>query len=250
LYGEVGLAVRLAFVAELRLLGVVATTRPGERAREAIGVGDLDVGVRLQLLDEEVACAVEARLGIPTGNADAAQPLGTGDLRGEFVLSIGRVWERVPVFLVAELGARIRSSGTQRAQAAGRDASMVDPLEPTAAAARVTIDYASELVYRLELGYLWRVRGHERLRITPRLSLDGRHGLSAPTPLPIDPVAPASLRLLRLGAALGFSVALLSRERASFSTGEVHVGLGGGAFVWGEGLPAAGEVSLWLGLSR
>jgi hypothetical protein len=193
---------------------------------------------------------VDARLGIPTGSSDAAQPLGTGDLRGEFVLSIGRVWERVPVFFVAELGMRIRSSGTQRAQAAGREPSAADPLEPTAAAARVNIDYASELVYRLELGYLWHVRGHERLRMTPRLALDGRHGLSAPVSLPIDPVAPASVRLLRLGAALSLGIALMSHGRVVHGSGEVYVGIGGGAFVWGEGLPAAGEASVWLGFSR
>jgi hypothetical protein len=245
IYGEIGLATRLAIVVELDALSVVAMPRAGHSARRAVGLGDLAAGFRLQLLDEEVACAIDARLGIPTGSADDPQPLGTGDLRGEFVLSVGRVFERVPIVVAVELGARLRSSGTQRAQAAGRTATLVDPLDPSSLA-KVRIDYSSELVYGLWIGWLGRIG--ERVRITPRVTVDGRHGFSAPEALPIDPVAPASMRLLRLGAQIAVAVAL--RGRRPQPAASVHVGLGGGAFVWGQGLPAAGELSLALGFSR
>jgi len=241
-YAEIGLATRLALVADLVLLDMISMPREGGRARAATGVGDLDAGVRLQLFDEEVACALQVTLGIPTGHADEAQPLGTGDLRGQLVLSFGKIWERTPIFFTAELGARIRSSGTQRSLAAG-----LPPTDPLSApdTTRSTINYASELLYGLELGYLWRVS--ERVRITPRLTLDGRHGLTAPVVLAIDPVAPTSVRLLRLGASIGVGRELRSRGKAVARL-ELHVG--GGAFVWGQGLPAAGEVTVAVGLSR
>jgi hypothetical protein len=245
LYAEIGLATRLAITAEMTVLSVIAQPRGGHLARKAVGAGDLTAGIRLQLLDEEVTCAIDARLGIPTGSADAQLPLGTGDLRGEMILSFGRVWDHVPIFLVAELGARIRSSGTQRAQAAGRPAD-VDPLSANPTDARVTLDYASEIVYGLALGYIAKVR--ERIRLQPRISVDGRHGLSAPQPLPIDPIAPASMRLVRLGAALGVSIDLPQRHRRA--SGRVDVSVTGGAFVWGEGLPAAGDFGLALAFAR
>src|SRR5262249_43207229 len=69
LYGEIGLATRLALIVELDALGVVVTPRAGHSARGAVGLGDLAAGFRLQLLDEEVACAIDARLGIPTGSS-------------------------------------------------------------------------------------------------------------------------------------------------------------------------------------
>jgi hypothetical protein len=261
LYGEVGLATRLALVTQLTVLRAIATPRAGETARDAAGIGDLLAGFRLQLLDEEVSCALDARLGIPTGAADAPQPLGTGDLRGEVMLSVGRMGERLPIFFVIELGARLRASGTQRAQAAGRAAPGTDPLSPLTPGERVEIDYASEILYGGELGYV--VRAGERLRITSRIALDGRHGLTAPASLPIDPVAPSSVRLVRLGASLSIG-AVLGRRRPTAGQAmtqpmtqpitqpitQIDVRLGGGGFVWGEGIPAAGELSLALGVSR
>lgn len=247
-YSEIGLATRLALVADLTLLDTISTPRAGRAARAATGVGDLSTGLRVQLLDEEVACSLSVTLGIPTGRSDEAQPLGSGDLRGEVVLSFGKIWERTPVFFAAELGARLRSSGTQRTLAAGL--APVDALGAPADA-RSTINYASELLYAVELGYLWSLG--ERLRLTPRVMLEGRHGLSAPLPLTIDPVAPTSMRFVRIGAALGFGVPLGSRRdarQAEKVKARLEVQVGGGAFVWGQGLPAAGELAIALGLSR
>jgi len=244
LYTEVGLATRLALVADLVMVRSLVMPRPGEQAREALGTGDLRAGLRLLLLDEEVSCALEAKLVVPTGASDGALPLGPGDLRGEAVLSIGHVWDRLPFFIVVELGARLRSSGEQRAPRTG-----------LRAAPSVLVDYASELSYALELGYLAKLG--PRFRITPRVSLDGRHGFTsvgaaAPASSDIDPVAPASVRLLRASASLGFGVLMPRRSGSPAAIGpmRVEVSLQGGGFLWGQGLPAVGELALAVGLSR
>jgi hypothetical protein len=241
LHAEVGIATRLAFIASFTLLRDVDLTRPAERGSHALGIGDLDAGFRVQLLDEEVACALEATLGIPTGRADGAQPLGTGDLRGQVLLSIGHIGQRVPFYVAVDLGAQLRSSAKQSALAAGT------PMPGVIGASTFDIDYASELVYAFELGYIARLG--ERLRLFSRVTLDGRWGLTTPPTLPIDPIEPESLRFLRLGAGLGLEIAPRSRS-AMRSPLRVLVQLSGGAFVWGEGLPAAGDVSFALGISR
>ena len=243
LYTEIGLATRLAVVADLVLLRSITLPRGGQSTASTIGVGDLRAGLRVKLLDEEVSCALEARLGVPTGKSDGAQPLGPGDLRGELALSFGHVWDRVPVFLAGELGARVRSSGTQR----------LPPQQvPTAGApTRVTVDYASELTYGADLGYV--ARAGERLRVVPRVGLEGRHGLRAPTTAApasvlVDPLQPASVRLLRVSASLGFDLVL--RARAASTPAHLELAISGGAFVWGQGIPAAADIALSLGLSR
>jgi hypothetical protein len=241
LYAEVGIATRLAFVARFTLLRDVDLTRPAERGSHALGLGDLDAGFRVQLLDEEVACALEATLGIPTGRADGAQPLGSGDLRGQVLLSIGHIGQHLPFYVVIDLGAQLRSSARQSALAAGVS------MPGGVGASTVSIDYASELVYALELGYVARLG--ERLRLFSRVTLDGRYGLTAPPVLPIDPIAPESMRFVRVGAGLGLEIAPRSKA-ASRSPLRMLVQVSGGAFVWGEGLPAAGDVSVALGISR
>jgi hypothetical protein len=233
LYGEVGIATRLAVVADFQPLHSLRLARGGSDVT-AVGTGDLDAGLKLLLFDEEVTCSLQATLGIPTGRSDAALPLGTGDLRGAFVLSIGHVWDRVPLFFSVDLGAIVRSSGDQRVNGV-----------------TTTIDYASELVYAGELGYLAKLS--ERVRLTPRVRLDGQHGVRKPTtPVPSDlidaPIAPESVRFVRVTAGIGVDVALSSRARGPVT--HLLVDATGGAFVWGEGLPAAGQVSLGFGLKR
>lgn len=245
LYAEVGLATRLAVLARFTMLHAVALPRAGEPSSGAVGVGDLDAGFRLQLLDEEVTCALEATLGIPTGPSGGRQPLGTGDLRGQALLSIGHVGQRRPFYVVLDLGAQLRSSGHQSALASGQLGGLAPgvPLN----GATVTLDYASELVYALELGYIARLG--ERTRLFSHVSLDGRYGLRAPAVLLIDPISPVSTRFVRLGAGLGLEVTPRRRPRDGVPLRLLIQG-GGGAFVWGEGLPAAGDLSLALGLSR
>ena len=237
LYGEVGLATRLAVVADLAVLRSVTLARDGTSNLSAVGVGDLHAGLRLVLLDEEVTCAIEARLGIPTGRSDGAVPLGPGDLRGELVLHLGHVWERVPFFVQLALGAELRSSGTQRI-----DVSVV----PQGASRTVSVDYAPALVYAAEVGYLARTTGG-RVRFSPVVRIDGQHGTrapsaNAPASADVDPVAPASMRYLRVSAQVSAELRP-SRRRPD----AVIVSAGGGAFVWGQGLPAAAQVSLALG---
>lgn len=240
LYAELGLATRLALIADFAVLRSVSLTRPDERARSGLGLGDLRAGLRLVLLDEEVSCAIDAKLAIPTARSDGEVPLGPGDLRGEFTLSAGKTWDRIPFVVVVEVGARLRTSGKQRLAATSAF------MTPTA----IELDYASELTYALGLGYSARVG--ERLQLSPRISLDGRHGFSAPNDsapaLPfVDPLHPRSVRVLRLGASLGFGISLGGAGR---QLRRIDVQVGGGAFVWGEGLPAAGEATLAVGLVR
>ncbi len=241
LYAEIGLATRLALITDFVLLRSLTMPIANEAARSALGLGDLQAGLRLLLVDEEVSCALEAKLGIPTGRSDGALPLGPGDLRGEFSLSIGHAWEKLPFFLFAELGARLRSSGTQQLPA----------MNAFTAPTKVSIDYASELSYALQLGYAARLG--DRFQLVPRATLDGRHGLSAVTDLPpagplVDPIHPRSVRMLRVGASLSLGVWLRGARPRRLE--RVDVQLGGGAFVWGQGLPAVGEVSLAIGLVR
>ena len=234
IYAEVGLATRLALVADFALARSVTVEREGTRDLSSTGIGDLHAGLRLVLLDEEVTCAVEARLGIPTGRSDGAVPLGTGDLRGELSLHLGHVWERVPFFLQVALGAELRGSGTQRVESPGLTSSVHE----------ASVDYASGLVYAAEVGYLARIGA--RLRLSPVVRVDGLYGTRRPSTeepasLYVDPVAPASLRYVRLSVQLSAEIATAQRERGR---GAVIVSVGGGAFVWGEGLPAAGQLAL------
>lgn len=245
-YGEVGVATRLAVLAGFQLLrGLsLAPESPGSGAgTTALGIGDLDAGLRLLLFDEEVTCSLQATLGIPTGRSDASLPLGTGDLRGAFVLSVGRVGARVPLFFSVDLGGNIRGSGRQRAMGLVGDGTTV------------TIDYASELLYAGELGYLVsREPRGRRVRLSPRVRLDGRYGTRAPTTptaaaLVEAPIAPESVRFVRLSAALGVEIAVGRPSRSTPITSLI-IDLSGGAFVWGEGLPAAGQASLAFGIKR
>ena len=238
LYGEVGLATRLAVVADLAVVRSVTLARDGAGNLSAVGPGDLHVGLRLVVLDEEVTCALEARLGVATGRSAGPVPLGPGDLRGDLVLHLGRVWERVPLFVQLALGAELRSSGTQR----------IDGPTLGGASHTVSVDYAPGLVYAAELGYLARLG--ERLRLSPVVRVDGQHGTHAPTTsapasMEVDPVAPASLRFLRVTAQLSVEVRVSARRRDA-----LVFSVGGGAFVWGQGLPAAGQVALALGHRR
>ena len=240
LYGEVGLATRLALIADFSLAHAVTVEREGTRDLSSAGIGDADVGLRLVLLDEEVSCAVEARLGIPTGRSDGEVPLGSGDLRGEFTLHLGRVWEHVPFFVQVALGAELRGSGTQRVESPGL----------TSSVHATHVDYASGLVYAAEVGYVARVG--ERLRLSPALRVDGLYGsrrpsTEEPASLYVDPVTPASLRYVRLSVQLSAEFSTAQRTRGR---GAVIVSLGGGAFVWGQGLPAAGQLTLALGYKR
>ncbi|MEO6951003.1 MAG: hypothetical protein ABI321_04245 [Polyangia bacterium] len=237
-YGEIGLATRLAVVVDFTLVRSVTVERQDTRALSSVGVGDLHAGLRLVLLDEEVSCAIEAKLGIPTGRSDGEVPLGTGDLRGELTLHLGHVWERVPFFVQVALGAELRGSGTQRVESPSFMSSVHD----------VNVDYASELVYAAEVGYLARIG--ERVRLSPSIRVDGVYGTRKPTTdepasLEVDPIAPASMRYLRLTAQLAAEIRPSPKK-----PGAVVVGLGGGAFVWGQGLPAEGQVTLALGYKR
>src|SRR6185369_7131511 len=84
----------------------------GAPDRDAVGIGDLKLGGKLLLFDDEVTAALLVALTAPTGSSTGAIPLGQGDLRTDFMLLLGKAFLRPDLYLSAEVGFQLRSAAT------------------------------------------------------------------------------------------------------------------------------------------
>ena len=107
LYVEYGLRERLTLVTQVNV-GVL-TDEDAFVRMETTGIGDLDVGLKYQLVDSPLVVSPMLSLKIPTGYDDAYDPaLGTGKLDAEGQLLVSRSLYPLPLYAGVEVGYRLR----------------------------------------------------------------------------------------------------------------------------------------------
>jgi hypothetical protein len=222
LYVEVGLAARLSLLADFRFFN--ASWEPaGNLSRQASGLSDLFLGAKLLLFDDELSAALQCGLWAPIGSATGQLPLGPGDVRGDFMLLIGKLFEHPSLFISAELGVELRSS-----------AKVADPSGMT-----FTQQYSHQLRYAAAAGYSWLARRRALQTLVIALKLEGAYALDAATEDGLGLLEPRAGTYLKLGPELTWVIAY-----------GVQLALGGHTFVAGRALPALSEIALALGWSH
>jgi hypothetical protein len=92
---------------------------------------------------DPLAAAIEAKMTFPTastGSASSPLPNGTGDLRGELRLAVGKQLPYVPIYVAGEFGFVLRGTGS------------VYDLNSLTADHKTLVPYAPELVVHGEVG--------------------------------------------------------------------------------------------------
>jgi hypothetical protein len=210
LYGELGFGTRLSLVVDFAALSAIVQPVTGEDARSAVGVSDLYLAGKLLLFDDELTATLLAGVTVPTGALTTAVPLGPGDVRGDLILEVGKIFERPAIFLSADVGFRLRG-----------------------------MDYSHQLVYAAQAGWTWRAARRGLRALTLVVKLEGRYALATPVEDGLGLLTPQSERFTKLGgevvAALGRGVALT---------------VGGHYFVAGQTMPAFGEAALAISYAR
>lgn len=217
LYGELGVATRLAALVELVGVRAVWQPLPDGSSRGAVGASALTLGAKLLLFDDQVTAALIGRVIVPLGATDGPVPLDAGDLRADLVLSVGKLFEERPFFVAGELGVRLNSS-----------ADVTDPVLNKL----VTIDYAPEILFAAQAGYTFLVRRRGLERAVVMVQLEGRYGTAAPVEDGRGSLTPPSARFIKVGPMLAW---------APLRHFEIH--LGASVFAWGRGLPMMIETS-------
>src|SRR5688572_26671864 len=225
LYFELGLGARLALFLDWLALDYVVQVASSRPDRSAFGVSDLRLGAKLLLFDDELTATLQAAVVAPTGSPTTAVPLGPGDVRAEFTLLVGKIFDRPRLHLAAELGVRVRSSAT-----------IADPSRPGALIVR---QYSHELVYRLTVGYtrLFARRGVSSLVFAARV--EGGYAFLRPTEDGLGILVPEAASYTKLGPEITW---------APYPSWQVS--LGGHYFVAGRAIPAMGELALGLAYLR
>jgi hypothetical protein len=210
LYAELGLGARLSLLVDFAALSAIVQPVGGEPDRRAVGVSDLYLGGKVLLFDDEVTASLQAAVAVPTGALTAAVPLGSGDVRGDLILLVGKIFDRPAIFVSAEVGLRLRG-----------------------------MDYSHQLLYAAQVGWTWRAgrRGLRALTVAARL--EGRYALATPVEDGLGILTPRSERFTKLGADLVF---LLGRG--------VALGVGGHGFVAAQSMPAFGEAAVSVSYAR
>lgn len=212
LYAELGLASRLSVLLDFYALSAI--WQPFDDApaysKSAVGVSDLFLGAKLLLFDEEITASILAAVTVPTGALTATLPLGPGDVRGDFVLQVGKIFERPSIFVTADFGARLRG-----------------------------MSYSHELIYAAQVGWTWHAHRRALHALTVSLKLEGRYALGAAVEDGLGVLNPQSGQYTKLGPEVGFSVG------RGFT-----LSAGGHYFVAGRSMPAFGEVALALTYAR
>jgi hypothetical protein len=223
--GEVGVASRLALTLDF-LAFRAAWQRMGEAGnRSSLGVSDLALGAKLLLFDDEVTATLQVNVTFPTGSATSSVPLGPGDTRADFLVLVGKVFERVPLFASAEAGVSLRSA-----------AQVTDPLVP---GTTKTIEYSSQIIYGATVGYTFVTKGRRPDRITFMARAEGRYSLGRATDDGVDSFTPVSPTLLKLGPTIAW-----------MPIPSLEIDLGGAYFVLGRTVPAFGEAVLGIVFRR
>ena len=222
LSGELGLAQRLSVVLDLLALDAVVQPISGRADRTVVGVSDLRLGGKLLLFDDELTAAIEVALTIPTGSAARPLPLGPGDLRTDFVLHVGKTFRRPDLYLLAEVGFRLRSA-----------AEVANPMVPGTTA---QVSYAHEIRYGAQAGTTWR-KGRPGLRwLGAALRIEGSYALASAVEDGLGILNPIAGSYCKLGPEVTWSPLL-----------GLLFGVGGGYFVAGREMPAMGEA--WLSVT-
>jgi hypothetical protein len=222
LYVEVGMASRLSLFADFRFLSAIWQPA-GNLSRSRVGVSDLFLGAKLILFDDEITAAIVCGLWAPIGSSTGAPPLGPGDLRGDFLLAIGKLFEHPSLFVSAELGVRVRGS-----------AKVTDPT-----GASITQQYSHQLLYAATGGYSWYANRRALEKLVIAVKLEGAYAVDAPVDDGYGMLEPKAGSYLKLGPELTWGIAR-----------GVQLSLAGSTFVVGRALPEMSEVALALGWSH
>lgn len=224
LFVEVGMAARLSLLADFRFLSAIWQPA-GAATRQVVGVSDLFLGAKLVLFDDELTASLLCGVVAPIGSTNQAIPLGTGDLRGDFMLQIGKLFEHPSLFISAELGVRVRGS-----------AEVADPLRP---GAFVENQYSHELRYAADLGYSWQAHRRALEALIISIKLEGSYAFDAPIEDGLGLLDARAGSYVKLGPEL-----IWAMPRG------VRLSLGGNTFIAGKSLPAMTEIALGLGYAR
>jgi hypothetical protein len=225
LYAEVGVAQRLSVLTAFGALDAVTQPIRGAQARSAVGVGDLLLGGKLLLFDDEITAALQVAVIAPTGSATGELPLGPGDLRADFLLLLGRAFYRPNLYLACEIGARLRGTSV-----------IADPTQP-GQLTRVT--YAHEVRYAAQAGYTWTFERRALRSLGVVAKLEGSYALGPATDDGLGLLNPLAGAFFKLGPELRWS----PERRLALS-------LGGHYFVAGRAMPAFAEVAVAIGYAR
>jgi hypothetical protein len=219
LYFEVGMAARLSLLLDWRFLSALWQVPQPSR----VGVSDLFLGAKLILFDDEVSAAIQCGLWVPAGASTGSLPLGPGDLRGDFMLLLGKIFDRPSIFISAELGVRVRGSAKVSDQNGGT----------------IQRQYSHEIRYAAAAGYTWQARRRGLAFLGISVKLEGAYAVDSPVDDPLGPLEPQAGTYLKLGPQVTWGIGR-----------GVQLSLEGNTFVVGRALPAMSEVALALGWSH
>jgi hypothetical protein len=225
LYAEVGLARRLSVLLDFILLDYVAQPLPGRPARSSTGVSDLQLGGKLLLFDDELTAALLVALTAPTGSSTTAVPLGPGDLRTDFRLLLGKLFDRPSLYLSAEIGLCLRGSAV-----------VTDPQAP---GLTLRVQYSHALRFAAAVGGRLRLPRAPSHALNLAAKLEGAYAFDGAVEDGLGLLTPQAGTYVKLGPEVGWS----------FPRG-VQLFLGGHYFVAGRTMPAFAELALSLGFSR
>jgi hypothetical protein len=225
LYLELGLASRLAVIADFHALSAIVEPVAVAPSRSAVGASDLWLASKLLLFDDEIAAALEVAMTVPLGRATAAIPLGQGDFSTDFVLLLGKLFERPSLFFSVEAGLRLRSY-----------AEVADPNQP---GRTLTQEFAHQIRFAGSAGWQWLARKRGLAALLVSAKFEGAYALAAPVEDGLGLLDPRAPSYFKLGPELGYTPV----RGLSFVLGAHY-------FVAARSLPAMAEIALGLGVNR
>jgi hypothetical protein len=166
IYVEYGVLSRLTLTMNWQFARGLSYANPGgDVPYQATHVGDLDLGGRITVFDDELTLALYLGVGVPSGATGTNIPIGQGDVRTDFRVLVGKVIERWRIYVAGELGIRFRGSAT------------IHDFNATPGYRR-NVDYSDEIVYGIEAGYFWKTRRRGLQQILLGLKAYGKYSTS------------------------------------------------------------------------
>jgi hypothetical protein len=167
-YFEYGLLSRFTVFGDIPFLTSMRQKNPGgDRKYSVNGVGDITLGGRFALVTDPFALALELRLGLPTGDTDENIPTGSGDVRGEARVAVGKIWTfgMPSLALSGEMGFMFRGNTEIKSDLGG-------------SLGYVQTSYAPELVLRSELDLIIPFHRLGLHQLIPNVVFDYRGSIS------------------------------------------------------------------------